>query len=53
MFWRLFIQKLKQLKKKGKRSMGRINYDDVDKYGNNSDTEFLKLENDGDCVTVQ
>ena len=33
--------------------MGRINYDDVDKYGNNSDTEFLKLENDGDCVTVQ
>lgn len=33
--------------------MGRINYDDVDKYGNNSDTEFLKLENDGDCATVQ
>lgn len=33
--------------------MGRINYDDVDKYGNNSATEFLKLENDGDCATVQ
>lgn len=33
--------------------MGRINYDDVDKYANNSDTEFLKLENDGDCATVQ
>lgn len=33
--------------------MGRINYEDVDKYGNNSDTEFLKLENDGDCATVQ
>lgn len=39
--------------KKGKRSMGRINYDEVDKYGNNSNTEFLKLENDGDCATVQ
>ena len=26
--------------------MGRINYDEVDKYGNNSDTEFLKLAND-------
>lgn len=33
--------------------MGRINYDEVDKYGNSSDTEFLKLENDGDCATVQ
>lgn len=33
--------------------MGRINYEDVDHYGNNSDTEFLKLENDGDMATVQ
>ena len=33
--------------------MGRINYDDVDKYGNNSDTEFLKLTNDGDMITAQ
>ena len=33
--------------------MGKINYDDVDKYGNNSDTEFLKLTNDGDMATVQ
>lgn len=33
--------------------MGRINYEDVDKYGSNSDTEFLKLENDGDMVTAQ
>lgn len=53
MFWRLFIQKLKQLKKKGKIAMGRINYEDVDKYGNNSDTEFLKLTNDGDMITAQ
>ena len=33
--------------------MGRINYDEVDKYGNNSDTEFLKLTNDGDMITAQ
>lgn len=33
--------------------MGRINYEDVDKYGNNSDTEFLKLQNDGDMITAQ
>ena len=32
--------------------MGRINYDDVDKYGG-SDSEFLKLENDGDMITAQ
>lgn len=32
--------------------MGRINYDDVDKYGG-SDSEFLKLENNGDMVTAQ
>ena len=32
--------------------MGRINYDEVDKYGG-LDSEFLKLENDGDCATVQ
>lgn len=46
--------KTKTTKKKGKKkSMGRINCDEVDKYGNNSETEFLKLENDGDCATVQ
>lgn len=33
--------------------MGRINYEDVDKYSTNSDTEFLKLQNDGDMVTAQ
>nr|DAF89285.1 MAG TPA: ssDNA-binding protein [Siphoviridae sp. ct6GI21] len=32
--------------------MGRISYDDVDKYGG-SDSEFLKLQNDGDMVTAQ
>ena len=33
--------------------MPRINYEDVDKYSSGSDTEFLKLENDGDMATVQ
>lgn len=32
--------------------MGRISYEDVDHYGG-SDSEFLKLENDGDMVTAQ
>ena len=45
--------KTKNTKKERKVIMGRINYEDVDKYGNNQDTEFLKLENDGDCATVQ
>jgi hypothetical protein len=47
--------KLKTLKhlRKEKERMGRINYEDADKYGNNSDTEFLKLTNDGDMVTAQ
>lgn len=31
--------------------MARINYEDVDKYG--TDSEFLKLQNDGDMVTAQ
>ncbi len=45
--------KTKNTKKERKVIMGRINYEDVDKYGNNSDTEFLKLQNDGDMITAQ
>lgn len=33
--------------------MGRINYEDVDNYGSNSDSEFLQLKDDGDMVTAQ
>lgn len=33
--------------------MGRINYEDVDKYQSSTDTEFLKLQDDGDMVTAQ
>jgi hypothetical protein len=33
--------------------MGRINPNDVDKYGSNNSSEWLKLQNDGDVARVQ
>mgnify|MGYP002437078412 CR=1 FL=1 len=38
---------------KGDFIMGRINPDDMDKYGSSNSSEWLKLQNDGDVARVQ